>query len=348
MALGGRVDGTVGFDEFCHRADQPSAIPAGEVFTGLYEGKYNFPNAPLIPSRYWHPCVIENGRLKDTGPEDFGPDIFTDYLVNFIKRKRDQPFLAYYPLNLVHDIAGGGLPTMPFRGRPGTNKGGSLEDMFRYIDGTIGRLVEALDEAGVRDNTLILFTSDNGDSKNGMKMHATENGPRVPLIVNGPGLVKPRSSSGELVEFSDIFPTLVDYAGARLPQGHALDGRSLRPFLTGASETHREWIMSYIATARMARTRDWMLEAVDPVYGSGKGRLYRTNGESRRADYVLVGQAQTPEECAAHDALMRILEKNPWPDRHDAKVAAEIRSYDRMPYKHFLDTGKLVQKIYPE
>ena len=96
MALGGRVDGTVGFDEFCHRADQPSAIPAGEVFTGLYEGKYNFPNAPLIPSRYWHPCVIENGRLKETYPEDLD-GYFTEYLVDFIKRDRKQPFLAYYP-----------------------------------------------------------------------------------------------------------------------------------------------------------------------------------------------------------------------------------------------------------
>lgn len=348
MALGGRVEGTVGFDEFCHRADQPSAIPAGEVFTGLYEGRYNFPNAPRIPSRYWHPCVIENGRLKETAPEDFGPDIFTDYLVDFIQRERDQPFLAYYPLNLVHDIAGGGLPTMPFRGRPGTNKGGTLEDMFRYIDATIGRLIEALEAAGLRENTLVIFTADNGDSKNGMKMHATENGPRVPLIINGPGLVKSRGSSGELVEFSDIYPTLLDYSGIQLPNNHALDGKSLRPYLSGTTEVHREWILSYIATARMARTKDWMLEAVDPVYGSGQGRLYRTNGAYRRTAYSLVETIRTEEEEAAHASLMRILEHNPWPDRDDPKVAAELRSYDRMPYKHFLDTGKLVQTIYKD
>ncbi|CAI8281187.1 MAG: Arylsulfatase [Opitutia bacterium UBA7350] len=348
MALGGRVDGTVGFDEFCHRADQPSAIPEGEVFTGLYEGKYNFPNAQHIPSRYWHPCIIENGRLKKTGPGDFGPDIFTDYLVDFIKRDRDQPFLAYYPLNLVHDIAGGGLPTMPFRGRPGTNKGGSLEDMFRYIDATIGRLVDALETAGLRDNTLIIFTADNGDSKHGMKMHATEDGPRVPLIMNGPNLVKVQGSSGELVEFSDIFPTLIDYSGAQLPKGYELDGKSLRPFLTGTCATHREWILSYIATARMARTKNWMLEAVDPIYGSAKGRLYRTNGAYRRIDYTLIGEAETAEAVAAQAQLMQILDNNPWPDRSNPKVAKEIRSYDQMPYKHFLDTGKLVQKIYTD
>jgi hypothetical protein len=125
-----------------------------------------------------------------------------------------------------------------------------------------------------------------------------------------------------------------------------LDGKSLRPFLSGAKANHREWIMSYIATARMVRTHDWMLEAVDPVYGSAAGRFYRTNGDYRRSHYTLVGEARTERERAAHAKLMAILKKNPWPDRADPKVAAEIRSYDRMPYKHFLDTGKLVQKIY--
>ena len=235
---------------------------------------------------------------------------------------------------------------MPFRGRPGSNKGGSLEDMFRYIDATVGRLVDALEAAGLRDNTLIIFTADNGDSKHGMKMHATEDGPRVPLIINGPNWVKALGSTGELVEFSDIFPTLMDYSGASLPTGYALDGKSLRPFLTGAKASHRESILSYIATARMARTKDWMLEAVDPVYGSAEGRLYRTKGGHRRADYVLVGKATSAEERAANTQLLLILEKNPWPNRSDPKVAEEIRSYDRMPYKHFLDTGKLVQKIY--
>ena len=210
MALGGRVEGTVGFDEFCHRADQPVPFRQAKFSPVFMKGATIF-KRPRIPSRYWQPCVIENGRLKETAPEDFGPDIFTDYLVDFIQRERDQPFLAYYPLNLVHDIAGGGLPTMPFRGRPGANKGGTLEDMFRYIDTTIGRLIEALEAAGLRENTLVIFTADNGDSKNGMKMHATENGPRVPLIINGPGLVKSRGSSRELVN-SRIF-TLIGLFG---------------------------------------------------------------------------------------------------------------------------------------
>ena len=140
----------------------------------------------------------------------------------------------------------------------------------------------------------------------------------------------------------------MDYSGIQLPKYHALDGKSLRPYLSGRAEVHREWILSYIATARMARTKDWMLEAVDPVYGSGQGRLYHTKGEYRRTAYRLVETITTKEEQAAHASPVRILEHNPWPDREDPKVAAELRSYDRMPYKHFLDTGKLVQTIYKD
>ena len=345
MALGGRVDQSVGFDEHCHRADQPSAIPAGAEFKGLYEGKYNFPGAKLIPSRYWHPCVIQNGALLETGPADFGPDIFTDYLINFMHRNHEQPFLAYYPLNLVHDIAGGGLPTMPFNGRPGTNKGGSVADMLVYIDNTVGEILEALEDLSLRENTLVIFTSDNGSS-HGMKMHANENGARVPLLVSAPGLVTERGVTTEMVEHSDIFPTLMEFSNSILPDGYALDGKSLKPFLTGKSDQHREWILSYIATARMARTRDWILEAVDPVYGDARGRLYKTHGSHKRTDYTLVDSLSTIEARAAHEYLMAVLDYNPWPDLSEPKVEAEIRSYDRMPYKHYLDTGELVEHIY--
>jgi arylsulfatase A-like enzyme len=346
MALGGRVDTTVGFNEYCHRADQQSAIPAGETFTGLYEGKYNFPGAKPIPSRYWHPCIITNGKLMETSADDFGPDIFVDYLIEFMGRNKNRPFLAYYPMNLVHDIAGGGIPTMPFRGRPGTNKGGSLEDLYRYIDQTVGRLISALDANGLRENTIVIFTSDNGDSKHGMKMHATENGPRVPFIVNAPSIVKPLGITDEMMEFADVFPTLMDFSQSSLPVGYEIDGKSLRPFLTGRSDTHRESIMSYIATARMARTRDYLLEAVDPVYGDYKGRIYRTNGSHLRQDYEDISHLNTPDVVAARKIFERILEANPWPDRSDPAIEAEVKSYDSMPYKHYLDTGKLIQKIY--
>ncbi|MCK4960777.1 MAG: sulfatase-like hydrolase/transferase [Planctomycetes bacterium] len=344
MALGASVySKEAGFDEQCIHGLTLADVPEVSVFSGKFEGKYNFPDAKPVPSRYWHPCVIRNGQLVETSPEDFGPDIYTDFLIDFMKRHKKQPFLAYYPMKLVHDIAGGGLPTTPVHGRPGSNKGGNVKDMTEYVDILIGRLVKALDEFGLRENTIVIFTSDNGGS-HGKKMHANEDGPRVPFVVSCPSIVNRRGVTSELMEFSDIFPTFMEFSGASVPTGYELDGKSLVPFLTGKSDVHRDSIISYIATARMARTRRWLLEAVDPVYGDPKGRLYDCGAGHLRKQYKEVTGSTDPEVVAARKALEKILDRNPWPSRTDPDVEAEVKSYDNMPYKHYLDTGKLAGK----
>ena len=340
MALGGSIySKDVGFDEQCVRALTLQDVPEGSTFTGKFEGKYNFPDAKPVPARYWHPCVIRNGELMKTTAEDFGPDLYAGFLIDFIKRHEDQPFLAYYPMNLVHDMAGGGIPTTPVDGIPGSNKGGSLQGLVEYIDILVGRLMEGLETAGLRENTIVIFTCDNGE--NGKKMHASEDGSRVPFIVNCPGLIQQRGATDELMEFSDIYPTLMEFSGASVPDGYALDGQSLVPFLTGATDIHREWITSYIATARMVRTKRWLLEAVDPVYGDSEGRLFDCGDAHLRSNYKDI--TGSPEALPIRKKLEELLENNPWPDLSDPDVAAEVDSYDTMPYKHFVN-GQLVKE----
>ena len=85
MALGGSIySKDVGFDEQCVRALTLQDVPEGSTFTGEFEGKYNFPDAKPVPARYWHPCVIRNGELMETSAEDFGPDLYAGYLIDFI------------------------------------------------------------------------------------------------------------------------------------------------------------------------------------------------------------------------------------------------------------------------
>jgi arylsulfatase A-like enzyme len=343
MALGSSFySDDVGFDEHCIRALTLADVPAGATFTGQFEGAYNFPNAKPVPSRYWHPCVIRNGALMETMESDFGPDLYTAFLADFMKRDSDQPFLAYYPMNLVHDMAGGGIPTTPVRGVPGSNKGGNLEDLIEYIDRLVGRLISSLDEAGLRENTVVIFTADNGSS-HGRKMHANEYGPHVPFIVNGPGLIKRRGKTSVLMEFSDIFSTLMDFSGSILPEGYEVDGQSMVPFLTGKRDTHRTSITSWIATARMARTQQWILEDVDPVYGSEEGRISFCGDAYNRMEYVDMSESDREEVQVARDELERALERNPWPDRTMPAVADEVEAYNSMPYKHFVE-GVLVSE----
>lgn len=325
----------VGFGEYYLHINSNEKLPKDGSYDGLFEGKWKFPGSKPVPSRFWHPAVTHNGVMVDTDENDFAPDLYTDYLIDFMERNRHEPFLAYFPMNLVHDIAGGGLPTVPQEGVIGSNTGGNLKDLNLYVDSMVGRLIAALDDLGIRQNTIVIFASDNGTS-GASKMHATEEGPRVPFIVNCPGLIKKRGGTNALMEFADVFPTLMDFANIHLPNNYVIDGLSMKSFLLGESDGYRDSIVSYIATARMARSDDWLLEAVDPVYGSAGGRFYRCNGSMSKEDYTLITDFSSPEVREARNRLFKALERNPFPDLNEASVREEVIRYDSMPYKHYL------------
>lgn len=215
---------------------------------------WNFPGGGA--ERFWNPSLIQDGRLLDTNETDYGPDIIADFLIDFIKENKDGPFFAYYPMILVHNPF---LPTpdsKPVKGR--TKKQEALEnyrDMVSYADKIVGRLVDTLDELEIRDNTIVIFTADNGTNRSltypfhgeqrlGEKGLATERGSHVPLIVNGPGLVPSGIVSDDLVDFSDILPTLAEISGAELPDA-ILDGRSIWPQIQGKKGNPREWVFQY-------------------------------------------------------------------------------------------------------
>ncbi|MFL2835135.1 MAG: sulfatase-like hydrolase/transferase [Coraliomargaritaceae bacterium] len=326
----------VGFGEYYLHINENAKLPEDKEFDGLFEGAWAFPGSKPVPSRFWHPAVTHNGVMLDTNENDFAPDMYTDYLIDFMSRNKDEPFLAYFPMNLVHDIAGGGLPTVPKQGVIGSNTGGNLKDLNLYVDTMVGRLTSALDDLGIRENTIIIFASDNGTS-GASKMHATEEGPRVPFIVNCPGLIQQRGATMALMEFADVFPTLIDFANISMPEDYELDGLSMKSFLLGESDNYRDSIVSYIATARMARTDNWLLEAVDPIYGSSEGRLYRCNGSMSKEDYTLITDFSSPEVLTARNQLLQALERNPFPDLNDPVVREEVIRYDSMPYKHYLE-----------
>ncbi|MDO8545710.1 MAG: sulfatase-like hydrolase/transferase [Opitutaceae bacterium] len=290
-----------GFDEFCiwgyreHYSadDRAKAEAAGISFR----------------SRYWHPSVCRNGRWVPTGANDYGPDIFSDFLLEFVRRKRDQPFFIYYPMPLTH---GPWLPT-PDSYQPGMNRERSNAANFQanveYTDKLIGRLLHALEQAGVRENTLIIFTGDNGTGGDG-KSTATEKGARVPLIVNAPGLIKTRGTTLALADTSDVFPTVVEFAAANVPAKHVVDGRSLAPFLRGERDTTREWIFAYQADRRILRTERWLLEDNSPRH---YGKLIDCGASRDGTGYRDVTNSKDTEVIAARAYFDRLLENLPAP-----------------------------------
>ena len=229
-----------------HGGDRGTLAPASGFDTYCL---WNYPGTER--SRYWKPSLMRDGKLLKTTEKDYGPDILTDYLIEFISKNKTKSFFAYYPMLLVHS---------PFPKTPDSKneKGSSLEnfrDMTLYADKCVGRIVDALKKNGLREKTVIIYTTDNGthrgltypygsEERKGEKAYATDGGTHAPLIVNCPGKVPEGVVSDDLVDFSDMLPTIADLTGADLPNVK-LDGRSFWPQCQGKKGNPREWIYQY-------------------------------------------------------------------------------------------------------
>jgi arylsulfatase A-like enzyme len=169
-------------------------------------------------SRYWDPVVIKDGK-RDTLKGRFGPDVFQEFAIDFVRRHRDGPFFLYYPMVLTHgsSAAHALTPTPANRDHPPTDPHQAFADMVRYTDRLVADFIAALEKHGVRDNTLVLVASDNGSDESvtgrrngrvvkGGLYHITENGSNVAFFVNSPKLV-PGGRVGSLTDFTDVFPT---------------------------------------------------------------------------------------------------------------------------------------------
>ncbi|RLA58583.1 MAG: N-acetylgalactosamine 6-sulfate sulfatase, partial [Epsilonproteobacteria bacterium] len=221
-----------GFDEYC-------------MWTGGEGG-----NEALSSERYWDPYIhtVEGSRVYSG---EFGPDIFSEFIIDFMKENREYPLCIYYPMVLTHS---------PFIHTPlepyVTTTMEKHQAMTRYTDHIIHKIVTALDELEIRDNTYLIFATDNGTANRiigrrdgtpvrGGKTYLSENGVNAPFIINIPKLTDAGSDIYSMIDFTDIFPTLLDLAGVKIPRESDIDGISFEPVLRGKPEDHqREWVLA--------------------------------------------------------------------------------------------------------
>ncbi len=293
-----------GFDEYCMWAYTHN-LPPGVSHNGLHENKQGTKTA-----RYWHPSIVKNGKKLPTTIDDYGPDIFSDFAIDFARRNKDKPFLIYYPMALVHS---------PYWPTPDDNpadrqKNKHAKELWQsnveYADKIVGKLITALEEIGERDNTLFIFVGDNGTGGNG-KAQTTERGCRVPFIVNGPNLVKSIGACRELVDVSDILPTCCDVAGIELPEDAVIDGISFHNYLRGDVTPLREWIYEYLGGGRVVRTKRWLLENNTM---QDFGQLYDCGDSRNGHGYKDVTDSSDAEMVAAKQRIREILADKPVPD----------------------------------
>lgn len=271
-----------------------------EHYNERFRGKGSFPGntgfdhyclwqVEKLGDRYWNPLLNIDGENHQFEKDDYGPDIITDHMLQFMEKNRDGPFLVYYPMILVHNPF---LPTPGSESRQNKNKQKNFEDMVQRMDHLVGRIVQKTEQLGIAEATLILFTGDNGTNKaitstlNGRKIQGgkgmtTDAGTRVALVACQPGTVPAGKVCNDLIDFSDFVPTLRELAG--LPEMDGLDGVSFAPQLRGETGKPREWMFCYYnprpektKPVRFARDQLWKLYADGRFYDVSQDPLEKT------------------------------------------------------------------------
>ena len=229
--------------------------------------------------RYYRPLIYQDGQVLSGVSDRYGPDVYVDLLVEFMRANVERPFFAFYSMALAHDVTDD-IGTPPPLGPQGHYD--SYKRMVENMDERVGRLVDALEALGIRERTLILFTADNGTPKSyyhtaqagkmlkqpiefmwdgvpteGGKGELTDAGTRVPLVANWAGTLPAGEVVDDLVDFTDWLPTFVDLGGGSVPTG--LDGVSLAGRLRGGAASRREWAFASHRGRSWARTRRWKL-----------------------------------------------------------------------------------------
>lgn len=238
-------------------------------------------------NRYVNPTIDFNGRTTRYVDGSFGPDVCADFICDFMEQHQTERFLVYYPMILTH------CPFVPTpdsadwdpksQGSP-TYKGDAkyFGDMVTYMDKMVGRIIAKLDALGLRDNTLVLFTGDNGTDEPvvsmlngrevaGGKGRMTDAGTRVPLIANWPGVIPQGQVCDDLVDFSDFLPTVCEATGTTIPSTLKIDGRSFLPQLRGEKGNPRDWIYCwYSRDGKIAKAKEWARNRRYKLYRTGE------------------------------------------------------------------------------
>ena len=196
------------------------------------------------PPSYFSP--YRNPTIMDGKDGEYLPERLADEAIAFIRQPRDKPFfLNWWPFSVHYPMQAREEVIAKYRQR------GDIEDpvyaaMIEDMDTAIGHFLKALDEASLRENTLILFKSDNGgyngDNRplRGVKGMLYEGGIRVPWIVRWPGKVQPGSTNSTPVISTDCYPTLLEAAGIAPTPNHPLDGKSILPLFTQSASFKRD------------------------------------------------------------------------------------------------------------
>ena len=234
-----------------HREQQRPNARGFDLFFGLLHP--NDEEQPLYRNSAAVSEPLEQGKLTRR---------FTEEAVRFIDGNSERPFFLYLAHTAPH------IPLVASETFAHSSRAGTYGDVVQELDWSVGQLLDAVASKGIADNTLVVFTSDNGPFPEGSagglrggKATAWDGGFRVPFIARWPGRIPQGRATDAMAMNIDLFPTVAAILGVPLPADRTLDGRDILPVLTGASNASPHEVLYFFNHDRIAalRTQDWKI-----------------------------------------------------------------------------------------
>lgn len=234
-------------------------------------------------SRYRDPVIVDSKGGPVPAKGKYGPDIFSNKVLSFIEENKKGPFFLYYPMVLTH---------APFQPTPEQSDFSTapvrksdpayFKYMVSYMDKLIGQIVDKVEKLGIAENTIILYTGDNGTGKeitsmmgnvavHGGKGTTTVPGTHVPLIAYWKGKTVKGAVYDDLIDFTDFMPTFSQAVNHPLPKGQIFDGTGFYDRLTGKEGKKRDWLYCYYTATKTGQVDIAKKYAQDKVW-----KLYST------------------------------------------------------------------------
>ncbi len=305
-----------------------------------------YPPLPLFKgTEIVDPAVSPEGQAQLTKQ-------YTEYAVDFVRRHRDQPFLLYVPHSMVH------VPLYASQDFLGKSGAGLFGDVMMEVDWSVGKILQVLRDEELDEQTLVVFTSDNGpwlsygdhagsagELREG-KGTMWEGGYRVPTVMRWPSQIPASSTCDKLASSIDLLPTIAKLIGAPLPE-HVIDGKDIGPLLRGepAAESPHEAFYCYYGNNELQAVRDERWKLVLPHrYRTLSGRPGGTDGkpvqyDTADAPLALYDLQEDPgettdvraEHADVEASLMLQAERarNSLGDRLQKRVGSEVRDVGR-------------------
>jgi arylsulfatase A len=279
------------------------------------------------PGRYKNPGLEINGKPFDYTKNEYGPDLVSDHALDFIQRKKGQPFFLYYPMMLTHSPYDATPDSEDYiESKSAKGKGQKAKshfpDMVAYTDKLIGKLVAKLEELKLRDNTVLLILGDNGTGRGtpsrfqgrdvvGGKGTSTMWGTRVPGIGNWPGHFASGKVSTDLIDATDFLPTICEATGVAVPAELKIDGRSFLPQLCGEKGNPRDGLyVWYNPSGGPTAKFEFAHDASYKLYADGK---FFNVAKDDLEQSPLADAALDAEAKAAKVKLQALLDQNKGP-----------------------------------